>query len=164
MLQSVLKFVVCLITFTFSACYQGPQVSRNNGVVPEVEKPNHHFDTNRAKWLSSNVKNYSMNINANGFLRPFSPAVIEVHDSKFASVRPDEQKKDKHWANIYAELKLTTIDEIFSFIESESKRKPDVLDIIYDDRYGFPVSIILDRKKDWVDDELSVSVTNFQAK
>jgi len=73
-----------------------------------------------------------------------------------------EPNKNKHWVNTYKSLKLSTVDEMFAFIESQWKQKPDVLDVVYDDKYGFPVSVILDQSKAWVDDELSVSVTNFQ--
>lgn len=88
--------------------------------------------------------------------------MIEVRDSKFASIKPMEPNKNKHWVNTYKSLKLSTVDEMFAFIESQWKQKPDVLDVVYDDKYGFPVSVILDQSKAWVDDELSVSVTNFQ--
>lgn len=162
--RHVLKFVLCLyVAVTLSACGQASLTGE------EEVKTSHHFDPavfelNRTKWLSSNVKNYSLNIDASGFVRPFLPAVIEVRESKLVSIKPVEPNKNKHWIDSYANLKLSTVDELFEFIESEWKHKPEVLDVVYDDKFGFPVYVVLDRSKELSDDELSVNVSNFRVK
>ena len=80
------------------------------------------------------------------------------------SAKPLEHSENKHWVDTYKSLKLTTIEEIFMFIELESTRKPAVLETLYDDKYGFPISVIVDRDKSMADDELSFSLTNFKVK
>ncbi len=166
MTNSALKFTGFLIAFSILGCGDSTP-PQNLNVIQEDVKSTHGFDvtlfeTNRARWLSSNIRDYSIDIDATGFIKPFLPAVIEVRNSKFVSIEAAEPNKNKHWVDSYKSLKLSTVDEIFAFIETQAKQKPDILDVVYDDRYGFPVSIILDQKKGWADDDLSVSITNFQ--
>lgn len=55
-----------------------------------------------------------------------------------------------------------TVDQLFDFIAGLIARKPVVLNVVYDEDLGFPVSIRLDEDRKMADDELLVTVANFQ--
>ncbi len=57
--------------------------------------------------------------------------------------------------------RYATIDSLFDFT-GKTLRSADEIQVEYDPTYGFPAKVQIDFLKQAVDDELSLSVTNFQ--
>lgn len=163
MRKEIVSFLFCFVSLTFFAC---SEVSTEISIATETPKSRSfnsaEFENNRAKWREWKIQDYSFDIDANGFLRPFLATVIEVRDSKLVSLKLQEPNQNKHWVNTYKDVELSTIDELFAFIDSKSQTTYNRFEVVYDDKYGFPVSIIYDEKEKIADDELVVKVTNFK--
>lgn len=67
-------------------------------------------------------------------------------------------------AEMYKELKISTIDEVFAFVERSATGKPEMFGVTYDETYGFPDSIYLDHKRNSSDDEIVIEIKNFRTK
>lgn len=116
----------------------------------------------RGRWQAARISHYRLNL-AVGCFCPFTqkmPLSIEVMNGQVISMRfkdgsqvsPSEQK-------IFEEYR--TIDALFDFTE-DAIGKADEIQVAYDPTYGFPVRVSIDYIKQAVDDELMLSVSDFQ--
>jgi hypothetical protein len=55
-----------------------------------------------------------------------------------------------------------SIDELFDELQEIADSRPHHLEITYDDEYGFPATVSVDRIENMADDEFSLEVTGFQ--
>src|SRR5687767_1531716 len=105
MKTSLREFVFGLVGIGLScicvACVPSSEIASNPDKVQETSNQNQFdadlFERNINKWRNAGVEDYSFNIDASGFLRPFLPAEIEVRGSQFRSIRLLEPNKNKHW-------------------------------------------------------------------
>ena len=163
-----LKFTGVVIAFVLTACGQVSQITPVAPSTPTmgIDGPRTfdlaEFESNRTKWLNAQIKDYSLEINASGYLRPFVPALITVRGSRLSSIKPRDPKMNQVLAEIYKEMNIATIDEVFVFVERNSKGKPEEFRITYDETYGFPDSLYLDHKLGTADDEIVLGIENFK--
>lgn len=122
------------------------------------------FESSRTKWMNAQIKDYSLELGASGYLRPFVPALITVRDSRLSFIKPKDPKMNQVLAEMYKELKISTIDEVFAFVERSATGKPEMFGVTYDETYGFPDSIYLDHKRNSSDDEIVIEIKNFRTK
>ena len=157
---------ISIFLFTLVCTFAcGQTASKTEQTNSKVEKaPSAHvfdlaeFEMNKEKWRSLAITNYDVTIEATGFLTNFPrPVLISVRNSKLVSIKSGDKKNNYVKGYDF----LNTVEKLFTFVESEWKRKAEVLNVIYDDEFGFPKSIALDEKKGMSDDELGVTVTNF---
>lgn len=118
------------------------------------------FERNRELWTSKNIQNYKMIVGASGFFTPFPEEVlIEVKNRQAKSIK-SLSKTGKKSIETYKDY--NTIEKIFDFIERENSRKADKLIVLFNEEFGYPINIALDRRIGWADDELSLEVKSLE--
>lgn len=151
--------LLTLLALAVAACSGAAQAGGNQaggGSQTEIER-------NLDKWRDANVTHYRYNLNISCFC-VFSqdmPLVIEVMDGKVVSMEY-ESGKEIDPANLETFNKFSTIDRIFAEVEAGLAGAADEVKVTYDETYGFPVDITLDYVKEAIDDELYITVSNFE--
>ena len=116
----------------------------------------------RARWQSSRISHYSYKLRVGCFcaFTERMPLSIEVKDGKVVSMTyRDGAPVSAEQQQIFAQYQ--TIDALFDFT-SQTIGKADEIKTGYDPTYGFPATVQIDFIKQAVDDELGLSVTDFQ--
>ena len=152
-----------LLLFTFfalvvAACSSAAQAGGDqSGNQTEIER-------NLEKWRDANVSHYRYQLNISCFcaFRGDMPLVIEVMDGKVVSMEY-ESGKEIDPANRELFDKFATIDRIFKEVEAGLAGAADEVKVTYDETYGYPVDITIDYMKEATDDELYLTVSNFEA-
>jgi hypothetical protein len=142
------KTILIFIALTLAACSLGSQT--------EIER-------NKEKWQDANISHYRFNLFVGCFC-VFSqdmPLVIEVKDGEVVSMEY-QSGNEIEATNLELFEKYATIDRIFSELETNIYGKADEVIIKYDPTYGFPTEINIDFIKDAIDDELALTVSNFE--
>lgn len=121
------------------------------------------LEFNRIKWNSQNISHYSYELDILcrcNYIYTF--ATIEVHDGQIVSM-VDANGKVLELDGLYSEIFIRngTVEGLFSNIQGEIF-KADMLRTMYDRKYGFPTTIILDPSRDWIDDERIYEISNFE--
>lgn len=151
-----MRKLLVLLTFFALAVAACSGAAQAGGSQTEAER-------NLEKWRDANVTHYRYNLNIGCFC-VFSqdmPLVIEVMDGKVVSME-HESGKEIDPANLETFNKFSTIDRIFAEVEAGLAGAADEVKVTYDETYGFPVDITLDYLKEAIDDELYLTVSNFE--
>lgn len=134
--------------------------------------PKSEVERAREKWENANISHYRFNL----FLGCFCaftqdmPLIVEVKDGQVVSMQY-QSGKDIEAGNLEYFQRFTTFDKLFTEIENgfQSKgsedtagSKADEVKVTYDETYGFPTQISIDFIKDAVDDELGLTISNFE--
>jgi hypothetical protein len=142
------KLIFIFMALFLAACSMGSQT--------EIER-------NQEKWQAANVSHYRYNLFVGCFC-VFSqdmPLVIEVKDGEVVSMEyQNENEIDATSRELFE--KYATIDRIFSELEKDINGEADEVVVTYDPTYGFPAEINIDFIKDAIDDELGLTVSNFE--
>jgi hypothetical protein len=92
------------------------------------------------------------------------PITIEVQNGEVISMTASNgtliPKTDPGYENF---TRYATMDRIFTTLEAGLSGDADEVTVTYDSAHGFPSEIYFDYIKDAVDDELSLTVTEFEA-
>jgi hypothetical protein len=137
-----------VITFALAACSLGSQT--------EIER-------NREKWQDTNISHYRFNLFVGCFcvFTEDMPLAIEVKDGEVVSM--EYQSGNEIDASSHELFdKYATIDRIFSELETNISTEADEVVVKYDPTYGFPTEINVDFIKDAIDDELALTISNFE--
>ena len=142
------KLLLIFIALVLAACSMGSQ--------SEIER-------NQQKWQDANISHYRYNLFVGCFC-VFSqdmPLIIEVQDGEVVSM---EYQSGKAVDNTNRELfeKYATIDRIFSELETDINGAADEVIVTYDPTYGFPTQANIDFIKDAIDDELALTISDFE--
>lgn len=141
------KLLFIVITLALSACSLRGQT--------EVER-------NQEKWQEAGISHYRYELFVGCFC-VFSqdmPLVVEVQDGEVVSMEY-QSGNEIDAANRETFEKYSTIDRIFSELEADLEKADEVI-VTYDPTYGFPTKINIDYIKDAIDDELALTVSNFE--
>jgi hypothetical protein len=117
---------------------------------------------NREKWDAANVSHYRFELTISCFC-PFMdvvPVTVEVKDGKIISLTDVNGQPLREDFRATFE-KAATVDGLFAIAE-ENLSNADQVKVTYDAQYGFPVSIVVDRIKLAVDDEIAYYVGAFK--
>jgi hypothetical protein len=122
------------------------------------------FSRNQQKWQDANISHYRFNLFVGCFC-VFSqdmPLVIEVKDGEIISMEyqtgnPLDDGNREYFS------KFATIDRLFSELEVDLAGEADEVTVTYDSTHGFPTEISIDFIKEAADDELYLTVSNFEA-
>jgi len=121
------------------------------------------IERNRQKWQDANISHYRFNLFVGCFcvFNEDMPLAIEVKDGQVVSM---EYQSGNEIDASNRELfdKYATIDRIFTELETNIDGKADEVTVKYDPAYGFPAQINVDFIKEAIDDELALSVANFE--
>ncbi len=120
------------------------------------------LDQNRAKWVSAGISHYRFDLTISCFcpFRDLMPVSVEVQNGQTVSMT------DVNGQALPADFNSTfeqagTIEGLFAIAE-ENLANADEVGVTYDAAYGFPASIVVDRIKLAMDDEISYYVENFE--
>ena len=142
------KLIFIFMALFLAACSMGNQT--------EIER-------NKEKWQDANVSHYRYNLFVGCFC-VFSqdmPLVIEVKDAEVVSMEYQNGNEiDASSRELFE--KYATIDRIFSELAKDINGEADEVIVTYDPTYGFPAEINIDFIKDAIDDELALTVSNFE--
>ena len=143
------KIILLLLALTLAACSAGgTELSRN-----------------QSKWRNANITHYRFQLSLGCFclFRSQMPMTVEVKDGKVVStvdVNGEAFPLDDPMSEFV--LKYTTIDRIFSELDSDSVREADKLTVSYDPTYGFPAEVAIDYIELAADDELYLTISAFE--
>lgn len=121
------------------------------------------IEQNKEKWQNANISHYRYNLFVGCFcvFREDMPLIIEVQDGKVVSMEY-QSGKEIDAANREVFKKYESIDLIFAEIEAGLNGAADEVIVKYDPTHGFPTEAFLDVVKEAVDDELSLTISNFE--
>jgi hypothetical protein len=120
------------------------------------------LEQNRDKWTQTNISHYRFELFVGCFcaFRSEMPLTIEIKNGEIVSITDNTGNPvaaDKlSWFEQY-----DTIERLFDYTAAAQKNADEVI-VTYDSEYGFPAQVNIDNIKEAVDDELSLSVSNFE--
>jgi hypothetical protein len=142
------KLIFVFIALALAACSLGSQT--------EIER-------NKEKWQAANILHYRFNLFVGCFC-VFSqdmPLVIEVQNGEVVSMEY-QSGKEIDAGNRELFDRYATIDRIFAELEKDLNGEADEVVVKYDPTFGFPTEVNIDFIKDAIDDELALTVSNFE--
>jgi len=142
------KLFFIFIAFALAACSGGNQ--------SEIER-------NQQKWQDANVSHYRYHLTLGCFC-VFSqdmPLIIEVQEGQVVSMEYQSGNEiDAGSRELFD--KYATIDSIFAELEADLNGAADKVVVEYDPTYGFPTKADIDFIEEAIDDELYLSLANFE--
>jgi len=124
------------------------------------------FKKNRQAWLDSGITHYRYSLNIGCFcaFRDQMPITVEVQNNEILSMTyPDGTLIAQTDPNYEIFSKHATIERIFSELEAGLAGAAEEVTVAYDPIYGYPSNIYFDYIKAAADDELSLTISNFEA-
>ena len=146
MKKRTLLIALLILTLTLSAC-----------------KGTSELNENRAKWDSLGVAHYRYELTISCFcpFRDVMPVTVEVKDGQIVSLTDvNGQPLPEEFRATFE--KAATVEGLFAVAE-ENLSNADQVEVTYDAQYGFPASIVADRIKMAVDDEIAYYAGAFKA-
>jgi hypothetical protein len=144
------KIILLLLVFILTACSFGARSK---------------LETNRQTWQDSGITHYRFTLFIGCFC-PFldqMPITIEVQNGEVISMTAVDGTPIAETDPGYETFsRYATIDHIFSTLEAGLSGDADEVTVTYDSAHGFPSEIYSDYTKDAVDDELSLTVSEFE--
>jgi len=155
-----LLVVLTIMAFVLAACSTGVQDGGNPPQENQTE-----FERNQEKWQDANISHYRYKLHLSCFC-VFSqdmPLIIEVMDGKVVSMEYQTgNSMDASSRELFE--RYATIDRIFLELEADLAGAADEVTIVtFDPTYGFPVEITIDFVKEAIDDELYLTLSDFEA-
>jgi len=147
------KFLLLLLALVLTAC-------ASNAAAGASE-----FSQNQQKWEDANITHYRFDVNISCFcaFRDQMPLTIEVRDGQVVSLTNvnGDQVLDTD-PNYQFFAPYATLDLLFSELDAAQNGKADKVTVTYDETYGFPKDLTIDFVEEATDDELYLTVTNFE--
>ena len=148
-----LLFLFTLMALVLTAC----AAANVSGSQTEIGQ-------NREKWQSAGISHYRYNLFISCFcvFNEDMPLIIEVQDGEVVSM--EFQSGNAIDPSLRADLfdKYATIDRLFTELEADLNGKADAVTVTYDETYGFPTEVQIDFVQEAVDDELYLTLSNFE--
>ena len=122
------------------------------------------FQQNQAKWERQNINHYRFTLVVGCFC-PFAGAEVTyevlngqvVNESiKPAVDRPDDPARISEFYQPY-----NTVEKVFDYV-GNALNEADETTIAYDPTYGFPTTVSVDWIKQAMDDEMHLTLSNFE--
>jgi hypothetical protein len=147
------KLLLVLMTLVLAAC---TAVGNAMGSQSEIEK-------NKEKWQDANISHYRYQLFLSCFcaFNEDMPLIIEVQDGEVVSMEFQSGNEiDPSLLELFD--KYATIDGIFSELEADINGAADKVIVEYDPTYGFPTKADIDFVEEAIDDELYLTLSNFE--
>ena len=147
------KLLVLVMTLVLAAC---TAIGNAMGSQSEIEQ-------NREKWQDQGISHYRYQLHVSCFcaFNEDMPLIIEVQDSKVVSMEFQSGKEiDPSLHGLFD--KYATIDGIFAEVEAGLNGAADNVVVKYDPTYGFPTEVTIDVEQQAADDELYLTISNFE--
>ena len=121
------------------------------------------IEQNKEKWRDAGISHYRYHL----FISCFCvfvenmPLVIEVQDGKVVSMEYQNGSEiDPSLLELFE--KYATIDRVFAEVEAGLNGAADNVVVKYDPTYGFPSEVTLDFEEQVADDEIYLTLSNFE--
>src|SRR5512142_581688 len=159
--EKMKKLLLLVLAIVLSGC----------ATIANAGQPKSEVEQARDKWQAANISHYRFNLNVGCFCA-FSqdmPLAIEVKDGQIVSMTY-QSGKEIEAGNLEYFQRFATIDKLFDEIANgfadkgnvdSAGKKADEIKVTYDESYGFPKQVSVDRIKEAIDDELGLTITNF---
>lgn len=147
------KLLLILMTLVLAAC---TAIGNAMGSQSEIEQ-------NKEKWQNANISHYRYHLFLSCFcvFNEDMPLIIEVQDGEVVSMELQSGKEiDANLLELFD--KYATIDRIFAELEADLNGAADKVVVEYDPTYGFPTKADIDFVEEAIDDELYLSLSNFE--
>ena len=147
-----LLFLFTLMAVVLTACAAGVA----SGSQTEIGQ-------NKEKWQNANISHYRYELFISCFcaFNEDMPLIIEVQDGKVVSIEFQSGKEiDPSLMELFK--KYETIDLLFAELEAGLNGAADEVTVKYDPTYGFPTEATIDVVKEAIDDELYLTISNFE--
>lgn len=115
------------------------------------------------KWQDANISHYRYELAISCFciFAQDMPLVIEVQDGEVVSMEY-KSGKEIDASNLELFQRYDTIDKIFAELE-KAQSEAERVEVSYDETYGFPTQVTIDQAVQAADDELYLTISNFEA-
>lgn len=146
------KLILIVMALILAACASANAL----GGQSEIEQ-------NRDKWQDADISHYRYDLSISCFcvFTQDMPLLIEVQDGKIVSMEYQSGKEiDPSLTELFE--KYATIDRIFTELEAGLNGAADEVIAKYDPTYGFPTEVTIDVEKQATDDELYLTLSNFE--
>jgi hypothetical protein len=147
-----LFFIVMALVLTACSAVAGA-----SGNQSEIEQ-------NEEKWQDHGISHYRYHLTLSCFcvFNEDMPLIIEVQDGEVVSMEFQSGKEiDPNLLELFN--KYSTIDRIFAELEADLNGAADKVTVEYDPTYGFPTKADIDFIEEAIDDELYLTVSDFEA-
>lgn len=118
---------------------------------------------NQQKWQNADISHYRLTLTF-GCPCPasmYGPFVIEVENDQAVSIQTQRGSPLDPYIRRDVEY-LVTINLIFSKLENDLNGEADEVTVTYDPTYGFPAQFYNDPDKNAIDDELTLTISDFE--
>jgi hypothetical protein len=120
---------------------------------------------NQAKWQQADIDHYRFQLGVSCFcpVSGLMPMTVEVQDGEVVSITDVNGEAFPESDPMYDFiLRYATIERQFAELQSKEVQGADELSVAYDSEYGYPSEVAIDFIEQAVDDELYLSVSNFE--
>lgn len=154
------KLLLLMLAIVLSAC----------STVANAGEPKSEVEQARDKWQAANISHYRFSLFISCFcvFTENMPLIIEVKDGEVISMEyATGNDIDPQLLDLFN--RYTTIDKLFDGLESgfvvegTDQGPADKVTVEYDATYGFPTKIDIDFIEQAADDELYLSISDFEA-
>ena len=121
------------------------------------------IEQKKEKWQNQAISHYRYHLLVGCFcvFREDMPLIIEVQDGKTVSMESQSGNEiDPSNRELFKQYE--TIDLIFAKLETDINGAADQVTVKYDPTYGFPTEATIDVLKETADDELYLTISNFE--
>ena len=146
------KLILIVMAFILAACASANALGNQS----EIEQ-------NHEKWQDAGISHYRYHLAISCFcvFTQDMPLILEVRDGKVVSMEYQNGKEiDPSLTELFE--KYATIDRIFAELEAVLNGAADEVIAKYDPTYGFPTEVTIDVEKQATDDELYLTLSNFE--
>ena len=128
----------------------------------DMEKPMDDFQRNKAKWQAAAISDYRIQENLSCFCVGLLEWDVVVRDGQKDTLLFDESRlwEGQTYESVFEDAR--SIEEAFEFIANFETDSVASFVVEYDEQYGFPVQISVDREEGLADDEISYLYSNFE--
>ncbi len=158
-------FVIIAAGLLLSVGLNAPVMSQSPMEIAQAEISNNlnsrRLQFNRRLWNQQNIANYRYTFSNGCFCIPEArgPVVIEVRNGQTTSITSvaTGEPVDPQFFQKY-----NTIPKLFNVIQDAINRRAFSLNVRYDTRLGYPTQIDIDYESQIADEELYLTIENFQ--
>ena len=146
------KLILIVMAFILAACASANAL----GSQSEIEQ-------NHEKWQKAGISHYRYHLSISCFcvFTQDMPLILEVQDGKVVSMEYQNGKQiDPSLTELFE--KYATIDRVFTELEAGLNGAADEVIVKYDPTYGFPTEVTIDVEKQATDDELYLTLSDFE--
>ena len=146
------KLILIVMTLILAACASVNAL----GGQSEIER-------NKEKWQGAGISHYRYHLSISCFcvFTQDMPLIIEVQDGKVLSMEYQSGKAiDPSLLELFE--RYATTDRVFAELEADLNGAADEVTVKYDPTYGYPTEATIDVEKQATDDELYLTLSNFE--